>query len=217
MTTEQLSRPLVGDRLVDRWTQLYTRRLDDETARARRDEIASDRYDHIAAARAAGLTSAATSRALAARMLLGVPADLSWRRHHLRDERRAVGKENAMARQAPDQQGWLAAAAGVLVVSWILLIAVLSGLSSVANDWPTIWTSVFFFVVVLTVGVVGLVRLLRGHTDGAFVLAAAAIGSTVWFFWFPIIPVIGVAVAIGLVAYGVRARRQSPAAQEVAG
>ena len=129
MTTEQLSRPLVGDRLVDRWTRLYTRRLDDETARARRDEIASDRYDHIAAARAAGLTSAATSRALAARMLLGVPADLSWRRHHLRDERRAVGKENAMARQAPDQRGWLAAAAGIRVVSWILLIAVLSGLS----------------------------------------------------------------------------------------
>ncbi len=212
MTTEQLSRPLVGDRLVDRWTRLYTRRLDDETARARRDEIASDRYDHIAAARAAGLTSAATSRALAARMLLGVPADLSWRRHHLRDERRAVGKENAMARQAPDQRGWLAAAAGILVVSWILLIAVLSGLSSVANDWPTIWTSVFFFVVVLTVAVVGLVRLVRGHSDGAFVLAAAAIGSTVWLFWFPIIPVIGVAVAIGLVVYGVRARRQSPAA-----
>jgi len=217
MTTQQLSRPLLGDRLVARWTRLYTRRLDDETARARRDEVASDRYDHIAAARAAGLTSAATSRALAARMLLGVPADLSWRRHHLRGERRAVGKENAMARQAPDQQGWLAAAAGVLVVSWILLIAVLSGLSSVANDWPTIWTSVFFFVVVLTVGVVGLVRLLRGHADGAFVLAATAIGSTVWFFWFPIIPVIGVTVAIGLVVYGVRARRQSPAAQQVAG
>jgi hypothetical protein len=72
-------------------------------------------------------------------------------------------------------------------------------------------------VVVLTVAVVGLVRLLRGHGDGAFLLAAAAIGSTVWFFWFPIIPVIGVAVAIGLVVYGVRARRESPAAQQVAG
>jgi hypothetical protein len=217
VTTQQLSKPLAGDRLADRWTRLYTRRLSDETARARRDEIASDLYDHITAARAAGLTPAATSRAIAARMLLGVPADLSWRRHHLRDERRAVGKENAMARHAPDQEGRLAAAAGVLVVSWILLIAVLSGMSTVANDWPTIWTSVVLVAVVLTVAVVGLVRLLRGHSDGAFLLAAAAIGSTVWFFWFPIIPVIGVAVAIGLVAYGVRAHRPSRAGQQVAG
>jgi hypothetical protein len=208
MTTEQLSRPLVGDRLVDRWTRLYTRRLDDETARARRDEIASDRYDHIAAARAAGLTSAATSRALVARMLLGVPADLSWRRHHLRDERRAVRKENAMARPVPEQGAQLAALAGVLVVCWILFVGVASGVGSAVNGWPNVWVSVGFVVGLFGVAILGLVRLLRGHTDGAFLLAAAAIGSTLWFVWFPIIPVVGVGFAVGLVWYGVRARRE---------
>jgi hypothetical protein len=213
MTTGQI-RGLAGDRLAQRWARLYTRRLDAEVAQERRDEIASDVHEQVTASAAAGRSRAATSRALAARTLLGIPADLSWRRHHLRELHRAE-KENAMAHHNSELAGRLASTAGFLVVGWIVLISVVSAIRSSQNDWPTRWISVALVVGLLGIAVAGLVRLLRGHAEGAYLLAVAALGSTVFFLWVPLIPLVGLVVAGSLFAYGVNARK--PPAEQVAG
>jgi len=214
MTTSQIRGRLAGDRLAQRWTQFYTSRLGAEVALERRDEIASDVHEHVAASAAAGRSRAATSRALAARMLLGIPADLSWRRHRLRGLHRAE-KEKAMARHSSELADRLASAASFVVPGWIVLIGVVSGIGSIRDGRPTDWVSVTLVVGLLGIAVAGLVRLLRGHAEAAYLLAVVALGSTFCFLWIPVIPLVGLVVAGSLITYGVTARR--PPAEQVAG
>ncbi len=209
--------PPLGTRLAQSWTHAYTRRLRPETAAARRDEIAADLHDHLAAARTAGQPDSVTARAIAARMLLGVPADLSWRHHHLGVKRRAERKENVMSQPATSQPStnrgahFSAALAGALVVGWIVFIGVGSTMYAIDNDSSVNWGAGAFVVILVAVGVLGLVRLARDTSSGPFLLAAAAFGSTIPFFWAPLIPLVGLAFAAGFIAYGMSVKANSDA------
>ena len=66
--------------LVARWVRLYTFRLPPAVARRRIEELDADLHDHIAHERAAGTSERRIAGSLAARMVRGVPADVSWRR-----------------------------------------------------------------------------------------------------------------------------------------
>ena len=73
MTPERVAR------LVARWVRLYTTRLPPAVARRRIEELDADLHDHIAHERAAGTSERRIAGSLAARMLRGLPADVSWR------------------------------------------------------------------------------------------------------------------------------------------
>jgi hypothetical protein len=65
--------------LVARWVRLYTRNLPPQTAQRRIDEIDADLHDHIAHGRAHGTKDRRIALSIAARMLRGLAADVSWR------------------------------------------------------------------------------------------------------------------------------------------
>jgi hypothetical protein len=64
--------------LVARWVRLYTRNLPPAVAERRRDEIEADLHDHIAHERARGTKDRRIALSIAARMLRGMAADISW-------------------------------------------------------------------------------------------------------------------------------------------
>jgi hypothetical protein len=73
-------------KLVARWVRFYTRNLPLSIAQRRIDEIDADLHDHIAHQRAHGTKDRRIALSIAARMLRGLTADVSWRRqtiaHH---------------------------------------------------------------------------------------------------------------------------------------
>ena len=69
--------------LVARWVRFYTRGMPAPIARRRIDEIEADLHDHIAHERAQGTKDRRIALSIAARMLRGLPADVSWRRRKM--------------------------------------------------------------------------------------------------------------------------------------
>jgi hypothetical protein len=65
--------------IVARWVRFYTRNLPAPIARRRIDEIDADLHDHIAHERADGTREWRIALSVAARMVRGLAADLSWR------------------------------------------------------------------------------------------------------------------------------------------
>jgi hypothetical protein len=65
--------------LVARWVRLYTRSLPPPIARRRIGEIDADLHDHIAHERAHGAKEWRIALSVAARMVRGLVADVSWR------------------------------------------------------------------------------------------------------------------------------------------
>ena len=78
------------DRVL-RWCDWYTRGLDDGIARGRRDEILSDLWEHARWAERRNEAPDVTSRVILTRAVLGVVADLNWRRAQRRSVRLAGG------------------------------------------------------------------------------------------------------------------------------
>jgi hypothetical protein len=66
--------------LVARWVRFYTRNLPQPIAQRRIDEIDADLHDHIAHERAHGAKDRRIAVSIAARMVRGLAADVSWRR-----------------------------------------------------------------------------------------------------------------------------------------
>jgi hypothetical protein len=73
MTSERMAE------LVARWVRLYTRNLPTPIARRRIDEIDADLHDHIAHDRARGASDRSIALGIAARMVRGMAADVTWR------------------------------------------------------------------------------------------------------------------------------------------
>jgi hypothetical protein len=72
---------------VLRWCDWYTRGLDEGVAQGRRDEILSDLWEHARWAERRNESPNVTSRVILSRAVLGVVADLNWRRAQRRRAR----------------------------------------------------------------------------------------------------------------------------------
>lgn len=68
-----------GARLATWWVGRYTATAPAEDRADRRAEVAADVHDQLVHAQAVGLPAGAADRAVAGRVLRGVPADLAWR------------------------------------------------------------------------------------------------------------------------------------------
>jgi hypothetical protein len=143
--------------IVARWVRLYTRNLPAPVAARRIDEIDADLHDHIAHERAAGSGDRRIALGIAARMVRGLAADLSWRS----SRKEAVSMKNAYIRVA-------------LVTGLILLVPAVAMLLSEDAAWGVFD---FVFAGALLAGT-GLLLELAARRPGSYVLrfAAVAIG-----------------------------------------
>jgi hypothetical protein len=73
-------------KLVARWVRFYTRELPTPIAQRRVNEIDADLHDHIAHERAHGTSDRRIAFSILSRMVRGLAADASWRRHHATDK-----------------------------------------------------------------------------------------------------------------------------------
>jgi len=67
--------------LVAAWVRIYTRGLPAAIARRRMEELAADLHDHIAHERARGTDEGLIALGVGSRVVPGMVADASWRRH----------------------------------------------------------------------------------------------------------------------------------------
>jgi len=66
--------------MTSRWTGFYTRKLPDPQRQERLGEIESDLWEHASHGRRAALSEADIAFEIFLRLVLGIPADLLWRR-----------------------------------------------------------------------------------------------------------------------------------------
>ena len=151
--------------VVSLWARLYTRRLPEQEARRRIGELRADLHDHIAHERAQGTAERRIVGSLAARMLRGMPADLSWRREtsrrHLAQEDHAMRFTHSVARVA-------------VVTVLLLLIPLALMLVGEGTDWGVFD---FIFAGALIAGA-GLLIEIAVRSRGIAAYTAAAVAGT---------------------------------------
>jgi hypothetical protein len=83
--------------VVRRWVAIYTRGLPSEVRQNRRDEIDDDLWSQLLESSESGRTDRSMSGEVVARLVLGIPADVSWRVEQVRFPRnRATGGRSAL-------------------------------------------------------------------------------------------------------------------------
>jgi hypothetical protein len=118
----------LASNVVRRWVRLYTGRLGLSHRERRLDEIESDLWEHRREARAAGLGPTQTGIEIVGRWLLGIPADLAWRRASQRMGRADDGRDPVMSTD-PGGSWW---AVSPLVLAGLHLFA---GIANLDPGW----------------------------------------------------------------------------------
>jgi hypothetical protein len=153
--------------LVARWVRFYTRNLPAPVARRRIDEIDADLHEHIAHDRAHGTQDRRIALSIAARMVRGLMADVSWRGQMLARSTR----KDVMKRKTANRPAVLIA----LTTAFILLLPLVAMQFTEGVDW-----GVFDFVLAgVLLGGTGLllVRAARKPRTIVYSAAATAIGA----------------------------------------
>ena len=122
-------RPELAAALVRGWVDLYTRGLPVDARRNRRDEIDDDMWCQAEDAAASGRTPGSFAGEMLMRLVLGVPADVSWRADQRHRARAGALSRKEISMNAPGT-GLLAIIAGL---GWAIY-PIPQGL--VGRDWP---------------------------------------------------------------------------------
>lgn len=183
------------------WVRLYTRRLPSHAALRRRQEIESDLYEHFAEAADAGITGRRLGAEILARVLVGVPADLSWRRATRQRHPRFTLGGTSMSYPKSSSHRLLYGLSGLIVV----YAGLLAGIGILSSTWEDDATSKIMFSGVPTLSaivlVAGLVIQSKNPHRGLPLIIAGAVGPAIWFwmlvFYGPfLIAVIALAVSV---------------------
>jgi len=189
------------------WVRAYTRRLPSEAAERRRQEIESDLYEHFDEAAQAGVTGRRLGAEILGRVLVGVPADLSWRRATRQPQLRLVFGGTAMS-LSPSTANRALNALGGLVILWVLVWTPIVMFEDVSQLEMAIFT-----VVPIASGVamaVGLLIRSRAPRRALHLIIAGAIGPVVWLWFIPVyVPVM---IAVIALAVSVSPRKPQAAA-----
>jgi hypothetical protein len=178
------------------WVRWYTRRLPEAVVAPRRAEIASDLWEHRHDATARGTKGVRQDFAVIARMLSGIPADLSWRRGALRSQAR------------PDPGLAMASSRTVAISGQLVVVLAVVGLGIVASTGP-VMLAAGFIEGVDAVGVVwcvatlavamslllGLIRRLNGREHSTVLLVVGSPAPAIAWFWLPPMFLLAVAIA----------------------
>jgi hypothetical protein len=190
--------------LVARWVRFYTRNLPPPIAQRRIEELDVDLHDHIAHERARGTRDRRIALSIAARMVRGLAADVSWRRTIARS---STPKEAMKI----SKSAYRSTVRVVLVTAFILLLPLVAMLITDEVDWGL---ADFVFAAAL-LGGTGLLLELAARTPRnlAYRVAAAAIGVAAIVFGeaddAPGLVLFGGLLIVGTVALAVRTAQRS--------
>lgn len=179
------------------WTAMYTRSLTAEVRDARRAEIESDLWEQQADARELGEAAVDTGFHILTRVLLGIPADLSWR-----SSLRGAAREVRVKGDAAMLSRLFVALATVLTVAFGLLFLYM-GIGRGVEDafGPALWP--------MTAGLALVVGVVTAHWSariGSALVAAGAIAGIAMMPW-----LIAITLPLGLVSVaGTMMRTRTP-------
>jgi hypothetical protein len=185
----------VSERAARSWSRWYTRGLPAELGAARRDELTSDLYEHRAEARDTGASQRRVSLEIVARLIEGVPADLSWRRAQRSRARSITMATNGSSRGYPL---WLTIA--LFVMGGLALAMSLSSVIGAiveAEQGMALWAFLLFLVG--TSIVAGLLLTNRAPRTSVALVALGAVGFGLTTYWMVVTVVVGVVVAAAAV------------------
>jgi hypothetical protein len=181
----------MSERAAMAWTRWYTRRLPSGLGDARRAELASDLHEHRAEARDSGEPERRTSVEIAARLVEGMPADLSWRHAQRSRVRSMTMATDSSARGYPM---WL-----TIVLFVMGGLALFMSLSSVVgalvdgDEGMLVWALLLFLVGASIIG--GLLLVDRAPYASVTLAAVGAVGFGLATYWMVLTVVVGVVVA----------------------
>jgi hypothetical protein len=171
---------------TSRWAGFYTRKLPESQRLDRIGEIESDLWEHSSHGRRSGVTEADIAFEILLRLVLGVPADLLWRRSVFA---RASGMRTA-AGSLDLSKGALKMTKRVLV-SFSNAVAVAGGLFLILNAFGSglvggstgdvLFALVEVGCAVLLIG--GVIYARRSPRTGTILLIAGATLAAGWHFW----------------------------------
>ena len=185
----------LGPLLCRTWVRLYTRRVEPSTAEARRAELESDLWEHHQHTRSLGRGAGRYHVEVIARVLLGIGADISWRRHAIRRQASTESKGFEMLttiRRHSSISVIVLAALGVLPGSALLVL--LGSAASWADTGEMIWVlGALALTGVLMGGLILRAREARPRLATALLVIGAPAPS-VAFFWFPPLYLLSMAI-----------------------
>jgi hypothetical protein len=115
--------------VVRRWVAVYTRGLPADVRQDRRDEIDDDLWSQLHESSDSGRADRSLAGEMVARLVLGVPADVSWRLEQIRIGRVRATKERGVLMRAPGL-AVLAILGGIGWAIWPIPQAL------VGREWP---------------------------------------------------------------------------------
>ena len=176
------------------WVRLYTHGLRPGLCEARRAELESDLWEHT---RAAGEgPSATTAFEIAARLVVGIPADLSWRVKSGTKRHRTAQRSGTMLSKV--KKHGMVALTGALGV-WYLFIGITAPLSAYwEGDTAGKVASVTLCGLAGTVVIAGLVGRRNSKRWASPALAVGAVLGAVFMFWIVVPVVVALAVLVWL-------------------
>jgi hypothetical protein len=170
--------------------RLYTRKLPADHARRRREEIESDLFEHAADAQGAGVDGLRLDAEVLARVLVGAPADLTWRRA-IREPQPRLALGGSTMSLSTSTSNRLLNILGGIVIAWVLFWTV--GAAVIFEPQPdeqVSWQLTTFFMVVPLIGVVALAIGLkirsRSPRRGLHLIVAGVLCPAVWLWFLPV-------------------------------
>ena len=182
------------------WTALYTRGLPSDVRGERREEIDCDLWEHQRLAEFQRDPATRTAAAILLRLIMGVPADMTWRLEAGASARSGKGTQMNESRML---RGFFFAALAVAIVPAAMGVAAIFGATWGSTAERVIWGSL---LVASSVSIVaGLLLCTRKPHLGIGLVALGAVGIGVAWFFIPFITV-PLGAAMVFLAYR-RARR----------
>lgn len=183
--------------LTRSWVRLYTRGVCPTSRTRRRSEVDSDLWEQADEGRESGRRTFETALEILARLLLGMPADLSWRLEHRGSRRTATrmieGSRTMLTAVKNNKMVVLASLLGALYIA--------GGIGSAigGEDVSLSWSLLMLACGGLVVG--GLVAWTRGRRLGGILLACgASLGAAMTFWLLFIPPLVAILIVIWIIS-----------------
>ncbi len=172
--------------LTSRWTGFYTRKLPDSQRQERLGEIESDLWEHASHGRRAALSEADIAYEIFLRLVLGIPADLLWRRSVFAGAsgiRTATGSLHLSQGALKMTKRVLVSLANAVAVAgglFLILNALRSGLIG-GSTGDVLFALVEVLCAALLIG--GVIYARKSPRTGTLLMIAGATLAAGWHFW----------------------------------
>jgi hypothetical protein len=195
------------------WVRAYTRKLPEDEAQRRRDEIESDLFEHALEAQYAGVGNQRFNAEVLARVLVGVPADLSWRRATRQPHPRlALGGTPMQLSKSTSTRLLYGLAGLVFLYAWMGVTASLfmePDPDEISGTQKLFWMGVPAASTVALI--VGLAIRSKNPRRGLHLIIVGAIGPALWYWILPLYAPVMIALIALAVSLTPRKDRLSPA------